>query len=125
MIAWKEVAIGSATLLVGIVVYLYVGLETKVDDQAKQLIRISKQMDIVVSILSTKMPDVNFPALISIAVQNNIPSEKVNQAVPLLMTNPIEAKVYMRTQMKLNEQEIHLIMQPSQIIKANSFKKVQ
>ena len=52
MITWKEVAIGFATLLVAIVGYLYVGLESKVDDQAKQLIKISKQVDIVVSILS-------------------------------------------------------------------------
>ena len=71
------------------------------------------------------MPDVNFPALVSIAVQKDVPSEKVNQAVPLLISNPIEAKVFMKTQMKLNDQEIHLIMQPSQTIKANSFKKIQ
>ncbi len=119
MITWKEIAYGAITLLVGIAGFVFLELQNKVNEQSILLTKLSKQMDIVVSILNIKMPDANLPALISTAAEKNIGPEKVATVMPLINTNPTQAKVYMKTQMQLNNNEIDLIMQPTEITNKN------
>lgn len=125
MITWKEFGLGMVTLVVlPMAGYLFVGLENKVDEQSKQITKVAKQMDVVISILSVKMPEVNLPALVSIAAQKEVSSEKITAAVPLLTHDPIQAKIYLKSKMQFNDKEIDLIMQPmpSQI---NNFQKLE
>jgi hypothetical protein len=125
MITWKEFGLGAAALLVPVVGYLFMGLENKVDEQSKQITKVSKQMDVVVSILSVNMPEVNLPALVSIAAQNETPPEKITAAIPLLAHDPIQAKVYLKSQMQFNDQEVNLIMQPRSPQKINTMQKTR
>lgn len=119
MITWKEIAYGAIAVLVAITGYVFLGLQNQVNEQSTLLAKLSRQMNIVVSILSMKMPDANLPALISTAAERNIGPEKVATVMPLINSNPSQAKVYMKTQMQLNNREIDLIMQPAEITNKN------
>jgi Na+/H+-dicarboxylate symporter len=112
-LTWKDVAIGACIVVAGVIAYVFIGLDKRVDDQRKQIEQLSRQFSILVGVISTKMPSANIPALISTAAKNNVSPEEVSVVVPLLSSDPIQAKVYLKSQLKFNENEINLIMQPT------------
>ena len=110
MITWKQFGVGAASILVAILSYEFVRLENSVNEQIQQTNQLERKLDILVSVISMKMPDVNLSSLISIATEKNIAPNNLMTAIPLLESDPIKAKNYMKTQMQFNESEINLIM---------------
>ncbi len=118
-ITWKDVAIGACIVIAGVIAYVFIGLDKRVDEQNKQIEQLSRQLAILVGVISTKMPSANIPALISTAAKNNISPEKVTAVVPLLGSDTAKAKVYLKSQLHFNSEEIDLITTPV------SAKKIQ
>lgn len=110
MITWKQFSVGTATILVAILSYEFVRLENSVNEQIHQTNQIERKLDILLSVISMKMPDVNLSNLLRIATQKNITTNNIMTAIPLLTENPEKAKNYLKTQMQFNDNEINLIM---------------
>ena len=72
MITWKQFGVGAATILVAILSYEFVRLENSVNEQIHQTNQIERKLDILLSVISMKMPDVNLSNLIKIATQKNL-----------------------------------------------------
>lgn len=110
MITWKQFGVGAATTLIAILSYEFVRLENTVSKQVQQSNQLERKLDILVSVISMKMPDINLSNLIAIATEKNIASNNLMMAIPLLEKDPDKAKSYMKTEMQFNESEINLIM---------------
>lgn len=105
--------IGACIVAAGIIAYVFIGLDRRVDEQSKQLEQLSKQLAILIGVISIKMPSANLPALIPVAAKNNVSPEEASMAVPLLGKDPTQAKVYLKSQLHFNDQEIYMITNPA------------
>lgn len=110
MITWKQFGMGAATILVAILSYEFVRLENSVNEQIHQTNQIETKLNILLSVISMKMPDVDLSKLIEIATQKNLTTNNIVTAIPLLTENPEKAKNYLKTHMQFNDNEINLIM---------------
>lgn len=110
MITWKQFGVGAATVIAALLSYEFVKLDNSVNEQLRQTNQLERKLDILVSVISMKMPDINLSDLIAIATEKNIAPNNLMMAIPLLKTDPAKAKNYMKTQMQFNESEINLIM---------------
>ena len=115
-----------AALLSGVGFYLY-QLDKKIEDQSQRfanlidsqlgrIIRLEKNFAIVVSVLNTKMPSTDLPALVTLSEKKDIPPEKVAAVIPMLQNNPAEASRYLKNEMYFNSREVNAVIKVPPIL---------
>lgn len=95
-----------------------------INSQSEKITRLDKSFAIVVSVLNTKMPNANLPALLTLSSEKNTPSDKVATVVPMLENNSAQARVYLENEMYFNPQEVNAVMSAPSLKKKPSINTI-
>jgi hypothetical protein len=84
----------------------------KLTDLTPRLTELEKNYNTLVSVINTKMPNVNLPALLAIANTKGMSSANIALAIALIENEPAQAKTYLSQTLAFNENEVVQVMGP-------------
>jgi hypothetical protein len=77
-----------------------------------RLAELEKNYATLVSVINTKMPNVNLAALLSITAAKNTPAPNIALAISLIENEPKQAKIYLTQALSFNDNEVTAVMGP-------------
>jgi hypothetical protein len=86
--------------------------DAKLTEITPRLAELEKNYTTLVSVINTKMPNVNLPALLSIASAKGTPSANIALAIALIENEPTQAKTYLTNTLAFNDSEVIAVMGP-------------
>jgi hypothetical protein len=84
----------------------------KLTDLGPRITDLEKNYTTLVSVINTKMPNVNLPALLAIADTKGMSSANIALAIALIENEPLQAKTYLTRTLAFNENEVMQVMGP-------------
>ncbi len=86
--------------------------EAKQPDLGPRIADLEKNYTTLVTVINTKMPNVNLPALLAIANTKGMSSANIALAIALIENEPQQAKTYLTRTLTFNDNEVAQVMGP-------------